>query len=96
MQLHPWKNSKFVVAKSGETFDGSLRRVEVEVRVRLELGEWLTEIGQVLAGVVSIAESPLAHSNALANYADRPFKSLNSYCGLHSRNLVTRSNCHVR
>jgi len=41
----------------------SLRRVEVEVRVRLELGEWLAEIGWVLsvAGVVSI-ESPLAHS----------------------------------
>ena len=38
-------NSTFVVAKSGEAFDGSLRRVEVEVRVRLELGEWLTEIG---------------------------------------------------
>ena len=56
------KNSKFVVAKSGEAFDGSLRRVEVEVRVRLELGEWLTEIGWVLslAGVVSV-ESPLAH-----------------------------------
>ena len=62
MQLHPWKNSKFVVAKSGEAFDGLLRRVEVEVRVWLELGEWLTEIGWVLAGVVSIAKSPLAHS----------------------------------
>ena len=38
-------------------------RAEVEVRVRLELGEWLTGIGWVLsvAGVVSI-ESPLAHS----------------------------------
>jgi len=32
------------------------------VRMRLELGEWLTEIGWVLAGVVSIAESSLAHS----------------------------------
>ena len=63
-------------------------RAEVEVRVRLELGEWLTGIGWVLsiAGVVSIAESPLADSNALANYADRPLKSLNSYCGLRSRN----------
>ena len=29
-KLHPWKNSKFVVTKSGEAFDGSLRRVEVE------------------------------------------------------------------
>ena len=40
-----------------------LRRVEVEVCVRLELGEWLAEIGWVLsvAGVVSI-ESPLSHS----------------------------------
>ena len=33
--------------KSGEAFDGSLRRAEVEVRVRLELGEWLTGIGWV-------------------------------------------------
>jgi len=41
----------------------SLRRVEVELCVRLELGEWLVEIGWVLsvAGVVSI-ESPLAQS----------------------------------
>jgi len=62
LQLHPWKNNKFVIAKSEEAFDGSLRRVEVEVRMRLELGEWLTEIGWVLAGVVSIAESSLAHS----------------------------------
>jgi len=42
-----------------------LRRVELEVEVcvRLELGEWLAEIGWVLsvAGVVSI-ESQLAHS----------------------------------
>ena len=53
--------------------------------MRLELGEWLTEIGWVLsiAGVVSI-ESPLAHVQD-RTYADRPFKSLNSY-GLHSRN----------
>ena len=37
--------------------------MEVEVRVQLELGEWLAEIGWVLsvAGVVS-TESPLAHS----------------------------------
>ena len=41
----------------------SLRRVEVEVHMWLELGEWLAEIGWVLslADVVSI-ESPLAHS----------------------------------
>ena len=49
--------------KGREAFYGSLRWVEVEVHVRLELGEWLAEIGWVLsvAGVVSI-ESPLAHS----------------------------------
>jgi len=39
----------------------SLRRVEVEVHVRLRLGESLAEIGWVIAGVVSM-ESPLAHS----------------------------------
>jgi len=40
-----------------------LRKVEVEVCVWLELGEWLAEIGWVLpvAGMVSI-ESPLTHS----------------------------------
>ena len=40
-----------------------LKRVEVEVCVRLEVGEWLAEIGWVLSvvGVVSI-EHPLAHS----------------------------------
>ena len=45
--------------KGREAFYGSLRWVEVEVHVRLELGEWLAEIGWVLsvAGVVSI-ESP--------------------------------------
>jgi len=49
--------------KSREVFDGSLRRVEVEAHVQLELGEWLADIGWVLsvAGVVS-TESPLAHS----------------------------------
>jgi len=41
----------------------SLRRVDVEVCMQLELGEWLAEMGWVLsiAGVVSI-ESSLAHS----------------------------------
>ena len=68
----------------------SLRKVEVEVHVRLELGEWLAEIGWILsvAGMVSI-ESPLAHSRQNLERKDRPLKSLNyklNFYGLHSRN----------
>ena len=64
-----------------------LRRVEVEVQVRLELGEWLAEIGWVLsvAGVVSI-ESPLAHSKTkLRERRRQTIQELELY-GLRSRN----------
>jgi len=68
----------------------SLRKVEEEVRMWLELGEWLDEIGWVLsvAGMVSI-ETPLTHSRQNLERKDRPFKSLNyelNFYGLHSRN----------
>ena len=67
----------------------SLRRVEVEVHVQLELGEWLVEIGWVLsiAGVVSI-ESPLAHSKTeLRKRRGQVIQELELVLyGLHSRN----------
>jgi len=80
------KNSKFVVAnKSGEA--SAERRVEVEVRMRLELGEWLAEIGWVLSvvGVASI-ESPLTHSKTeLRERREQAIQEL-ELCGLRSRN----------
>jgi len=63
--------------------------VEVEVHVRLELGEWLTEIGWVLsvAGVVSI-EGLLAHSKTeLRERRGQAIQELELY-GLRSRNYM--------
>ena len=63
MKLKLYEGPRLVLSLLTTAEKRSLRRVEVEVRLQVELGEWLAEIGWGLspAGMVSIGSS-LAHS----------------------------------